>query len=121
MYGDTEVMRKHAGRLREQGVDLRTLADRLVAQTESAGWAGRAADALAERIRERAAHLRDIAARHDGAAQAMDTHLLEVDRLKESIAEAEHRAADLASEARDRADLPPSGHKDWLTVDLRGH
>jgi hypothetical protein len=120
MYGDTEVMRKHAGRLREQGVDLRTLADRLVAQTESAGWSGRAADALAERVRERAAHLRDIAARHDGAAQAMDTHLLEVDRLKDSIADAEHRAA-LAADTRDPADFPPPGHKDWLTVDLRGH
>ena len=120
MYGDTEVMRKHAGRLREQGVELRTLADRLVAQTESAGWVGRAADALAERIRERATHLRDIAARHDGAAQAMDTHLLEVDRLKDTIADAEHRAGTLIDDAGDPTDFPPSGHKDWLTVDLRG-
>ena len=35
MYGDTEVMRKHAGRLREQGVDIRSLADQLVAQAEA--------------------------------------------------------------------------------------
>lgn len=117
MYGDTDVMRMHAGRLREQGIDLRVLADRLVAQTEGAGWAGRAADALAERIRERAAHLREVAARHDDAAQAMDAHRLEVDRLKDAIAGAEHRAA----EAADPGDLPPSGHKDWLAVDLRDH
>ncbi len=121
MYGDTEVMRKHAARLREQGVDLRALADRLVAQTESAGWAGRAADALAERIRERATHLRDVAAKHDGAAQSMETHLLEVDRLKDAIAGAERRADALADGGQAGGfQPPPSGHKDWLAVDLRG-
>lgn len=112
MYGDTDVMRKHAGRLREQGVELRSLADRLVAQTEGAGWAGRAAEALVERIRERASHLREVAARHDGAAEAMQAHLLEVDRLKEAILDAERAAAPMP-------DAPPSGHKDWLTVGLR--
>lgn len=112
MYGDTDVMRRHAARLREQGVDLRSLADRLVAQTESAGWTGRAADALAERIRERATHLRDVAARHDGAADSMEAHLEEVDRLKEAIADAERRAGVDGP--------PPSGHKDWLTLDLPG-
>lgn len=118
MYGDTEVMRRHADKLREQGVDLRALADRLVAQTESTGWAGRAADALAERIRERAAHLRDVAARHDGAAESMETHLQEVDRLKEAIAGAERRAGVVADAGGFQA--PPSGHKDWLAVDHRG-
>src|SRR6478735_3111089 len=112
MYGDTDVMRRHAARLREQGVDLRAMADRLVAQTESAAWSGRAADALAERIRERATHLRDVAARHDGAAESMEAHVLEVDRLKEAIADAERRAG--------ADDPPPSGHKDWLTLDLPG-
>jgi hypothetical protein len=38
-------------------VDLRALADRLVAPTEGTGWTGRAADALTERIRDRAVHL----------------------------------------------------------------
>jgi hypothetical protein len=119
MYGDTEVMRKHADRLREQGVDLRALADRLVAQTENAGWVGRAADALTERIRERAVQLREIAARHDGAAQSMEGHLLEVDRLKDTIADAERRAASLTADDGG-FDAPPSGHKDWLAVDLPG-
>jgi hypothetical protein len=112
MYGDTEVMRRHAARLREQGVDLRAMADRLVAQTERAGWTGRAADTLAERIRERATHLRDVAARHDGAAESMEAHLVEVDRLKEAIADAERRAG--------TDEPPPHGHKDWLTLDLPG-
>ena len=126
MYGDTEVMRKHAGRLREQGVDLRALADRLVAQTESAGWAGRAADALAERIRERAAHLRDLATRHDGAAQSMDAHVQEVDRLKDAIADAERRADAVArhhpGSATDRtqglARGRPARPADVATIDL---
>ena len=112
MYGDTDVMRKHAARLRDQGVDLRALADRLVAQTESAGWSGRAADALVERIRERATHLRDVAARHDDAAESMDAHVHEVDRLKDAIAAAERRAGD-------DPEAPPPGHKGWLTIDLQ--
>ena len=118
MYGDTEVMRKHAGRLREQGVDLRGLADRLVAQTERVAWTGRAADALAERIRERATQLRAIASRHDGAAQSMDAHVQEVDRIKDAISDAERRADALAVNTPEK---PPTGHKDWLAVDLRGH
>lgn len=125
MYGDTEVMRKRAAQLREQGLDLRALAARLVAQTERTRWAGRAADALGERVRDRAAHLRDVAARHDRSADALETHLLEVERLKEAIADAERRAAALAAEPADATRPaafapPPPGHKDWLGVELPG-
>ena len=118
MYGDTDVMRKRAAELREQGVDLRSLADQLVARTQRVGWSGRAADALLERVRERAAHLRDVAARHETAAESLDAHLTQVDELKDAITEAERRA--------DRSDgelgfaPPPPGHKDWLAVDLPG-
>ena len=35
MYGDTDVIRRRAAELREQGVDLRGLADRLVARTDA--------------------------------------------------------------------------------------
>ncbi len=35
MYGDTDVMRKHSGRLREQGTEIRALADQLVVQAEA--------------------------------------------------------------------------------------
>jgi uncharacterized protein YukE len=115
MYGDTEVMRRRAGQLREQAVDLRALADRLVAQTEGVGWAGRAGDALRERIRDRAAQLNRAAARHEAAAESLEHHLQEVDRLKELIAEAEQQAAGLdpASFA-----APPPGHRGWLRVAL---
>ena len=118
MYGDTDVMRKHAGRLRDQGADLRALADRLVAQTEAARWSGRAADALVDRIHERAAHLRDVANRHDGAAQSLELHLLAVERLKETIAAAELRAGRSGAD-ESGTERPPSGHKDWLAIQLR--
>lgn len=125
MYGDTDVMRRRAAQLREQGVDIRTMADRLVAQTEGVGWTGRASVALGERIRERAGHLRDVAARHDGAAELLEAHLQEVDRLKDAIAGAERKAASLVADAPGDRGLtaftpPPPGHKDWLAVDLPG-
>ncbi|GAA1150626.1 hypothetical protein [Nocardioides aquiterrae] len=119
MYGDTDVMRRRAAELREQGVDIRGLADQLVARTESVGWTGRAADTLAVRIRDRAAHLRDVAARHDTAADSLEAQLLEVDRLKEAIAQAEHRAARLSEDGVEFTP-PPPGHQDWLAVDLPG-
>lgn len=146
MYGDTEVMRKRAGELREQGIDLRAMADRLVAQTEQVGWTGRAALALGERIRERAAHLREVAAHHEHAADTLDLHLAEVDSLKDAIAGIERKADTLVSDARTRIarangpsgspdvrllpaaedellaafNPPPRGHRDWLSVDLPG-
>ena len=119
MYGDTDLMRKRAAELREQGIDLRALAEQLVARTEGVGWTGRAADALAVRIRDRAAHLRDVAARHDTAAESLDAHLLEVDRLKDAISAAERRARRLTEDGASFAP-PPPGHKDWLAVDLPG-
>ena len=63
MYGDSGVMRKRAAQIREQAGDIRSMADHLVAQTEGIAWTGRAADAMRERIRDRAAHLREAAAR----------------------------------------------------------
>ena len=35
MYGESDVVRKHAARLREQGEDIRALADQLVARSET--------------------------------------------------------------------------------------
>jgi hypothetical protein len=119
VYGDPDVMRKRAAELREQGADLRALADRLVARTEGVGWTGRAADALAVRIRDRAAHLRDVATRHETAADSLERHLLEVERLQDAIGEAERRAARLAADGVSFSP-PPPGHRDWLTVDLPG-
>ena len=146
MYGDSGVMRKRAAQIREQATDIRAMADQLVAQTESVAWTGRAADAMRERIRDRAANLRDVAGAHDTAADSLERHLLEVDVLKDQIADTERKTDKLVTDARSRVARienaddpegvdrapdpedetltafapPPSGHKDWLTVNLPG-
>ena len=121
MYGDTEVMRERAAELREQGVDLRALADQLVAATETVGWSGRAGAALDARVRTRAARLREVAARHEDAAAALEVHLAEVDRLKETIDAIERRVRALAADGLPAvATTPPPGHRDWLTLELPG-
>jgi hypothetical protein len=114
-------MRRQVGRLREQGDDLRTLADRLVAQAEGVAWSGRAAEAMRERIRGRATQLREAADRHDVAAASLDTHLGGVEQLKDSIAEVERRARSLLEDGDLAGFEPPAaGHKDWLAVTLPG-
>lgn len=121
MYGDTDVMRKQSGRLREQGTEIRALADQLVAQVEAVSWPGRAGDSMRERIRDRATKLREAAARHDRAADTLDTHVQLVDGLKDSIAETERRATALLDDgALPRFEPPAPGHKDWLAVTLPG-
>ena len=121
MYGDSDVMRKQAGRLREQGAEIRALADRLVSQAEAVTWAGRAGDSMRERIRERAARLREAAERHEVAADSLDSHTQTVDELKDTIAEAERRATALVEDGALPSFEPPApGHKDWLAVTLPG-
>jgi len=146
MYGDTAAMRKHAAALREQGADIRAMADHLVGQAEQIGWAGRAAEAMRERVRQRAAHLRGCASSHDGTADALERHLHDVDRAKDAIAEVERKATSLVADAQTRVARvdtyddpegverratdedralaaftpPPSGHRDWLTLELPG-
>lgn len=144
MYGDTAVIRKRAGQLREQAGELRALGDTLVAQSEALDWSGRAADAMRDRVRNRAAHLRDAAHRHEDAAQSLERHLQATDGVKEQIALHERRVDGLILEARQRiaaveaapdvdgvrvepvpADValasmetPPSGHLDWLSISV---
>ena len=143
MYGDTAAGRKRVAQLREQGGDIRALASRLVSQAEAVPWHGKAADAMRERIKERASHLRTAAAQHETAADSLARHLAEVDTLKEAIDVRAHKATALVEDARTRAseasgpdgilaeadetdaallafDPPPAGHKDWLTVALPG-
>jgi hypothetical protein len=132
MYGDTLVMRRRAAQLREQADDIRALAERLVARSDEIPWSGRAADAMRDRVRERAAHLRETAHAHDTAADSLERHLSECDRLGEAIAGVERRASSLVADARGRGgstpeDLaivaftpPPTGHKDWLDLELPG-
>jgi uncharacterized protein YukE len=139
MYGETDVMRRRVGQLREQGADIRQLADQLVGQTDGIVWSGRAADAMRERARERATALRECARRYDTAADALDKHADDVDHLKDVIALRERKALALLSDARGRTSqldrgvdpadedvllagftAPPTGHRDWLTVELPG-
>jgi len=136
VYGDAEVMRHRSGQLREQAADLRVLADRLVGRAEAAAWQGRAADSMRLRIRERSAQLRELAAGHDSAADALDRHRVEVERLLAEIDAAQRRvetavirarvgaaaAGDAPPDEQDHALLafvpPPPGHRDWLDVPL---
>lgn len=139
MYGDSAASRKRVAQLREQGGDIRAMADRLVAQSESVPWTGRAAESMRARIKERASHLRLAAGHHDTAADALARHAVEVDALKDAIETIEHKADALTSDARTRVSAadpasepgredsallaftpPPAGHKDWLSVDLPG-
>jgi hypothetical protein len=146
MYGDTAVMRRHAAALRDQAADIRAAADLLVGRAEQIDWAGRAAEAMRERVRERAAQLRGCASSHEGAADALERHLHEVDRSKDAIAEIERKATSLVTDARTRAARvtsdddpdgvdrrpsdedhallvfkpPPPGHRDWFAVELPG-
>lgn len=121
MYGDADLMRKRVDQLREQALDLRALADLLVAQTEAVPWTGRAADAMRERVRHRAAHLRTAAADHDTAADSLARHAQEVVTLKDAIADTERRAATLRDDPALSDFTPPApGHKDWLAVTLPG-
>ena len=125
MYGDTLVMRRRAAQLREQGEDIRAMAEQLVTHSDEIAWTGRAADSMRTRVRDRAAHLRDAATAHDTAAASLEKHLGECDRLTESIAGIERRASSLVADGRDDPALaafspPPAGHKDWLDVELPG-
>jgi Tfp pilus assembly protein FimV len=139
MYGDTATARKRVAQLREQGADIRAMADRLVAQAEGVPWTGRAAESMRARIKERASHLRLAASHHDAAADSLARHATEVDALKDAIETASHKAGALVADARTRASgatttgapshedaallaftPPPAGHKDWLTTELPG-
>jgi uncharacterized protein YukE len=139
MYGETDVMRRRVGQLREQAADVRQLADQLAGHSDSISWTGRAADAMRERARERAAALRECAQRYEAAADALDRHADDVDHLKDAIALRERKAGALVGDAQGRrsqlaADRgpsdedvvltgftpPASGHRDWLTVELPG-
>ena len=78
MYGDSLVMRRRATQLREQGEDIRAMAEQLVSHSDEVSWTGRAADTMRERVRERAAHLREAANAHDAAAASLEKHLARV-------------------------------------------
>jgi hypothetical protein len=142
MYGDSAAIRRRAGQLREQGTDIRAMAEGLVARLDAIAWQGRAATDLRGRVHDRVAHLRDCASTHETAAECLERHAAEVERLKDAIAGVERKATSLVADARTRiagfddadhrvepSDVdrvldaftpPPRGHKDWLTASLPG-
>lgn len=145
MYGDPSALLGLARRMRDVAGDVRAEADRLVGRAEATTWTGVAADAVRRRARERAGDLRRTAALHDAAAEALERHAREVERLRELIAAAERRLAGLLDAVRERADdwldplggrlddwtggladrleritPPPPGHRDWLDLELPG-
>ena len=138
MYGDTEALRGLARGLRRLGDDIRGEADMLLASAEAVRWQGLAADAMRCLARHRVGELKRAAALHDDAASALEDHAVAVEQIKRLIAAIEERVRSMIAAARDRIaglvsglvdpldDLldrfvpPPSGHKDWLTVDLPG-
>lgn len=102
MYGDTELIRRRVAALRDQGADVRALADELVARVDGLGWAGRAGEAMRERVTERAHHLRVVADRHVSAADALADHAAAVDAVHDEIAAVEARVRGLVEEAQGR-------------------
>lgn len=147
MYGDTELIRRRVSALRDQGADVQALADELVARVDGLGWSGRAAEAMRERVTDRARHLRTAADRHVAAADALADHAEAVDTTAEEIAAIQARITAMIADAQARIAaiaarneqydgpqvtpdphdetlaafvVPPPGHRDWLSVDIPG-
>jgi len=139
MYGDTEAIRGLARTMRGQATTLRSHAGWLRTRADAVPWEGLAADAMRARVHAQLEALRHTADLADVAAVALDQHADEVDGRKALIAAIERKAMALVTAARDRlAGLvssvlpdpidelldrfvpPPSGHRDWLLVDLPG-
>jgi hypothetical protein len=137
MYGDTSVIRAHARRLHERAGDIRAEADALLRVAEAVPWSGLAAEAMRRLARQHAADLHRCAGAHDDAADALDRHAREVDRVKDLIASIEKRVLHLIDSASsglvgvvghvlpdtvdrwiDDFDPPPHGSREWLHVDL---
>lgn len=142
MYGDTEAIRALATTIRGHGAAIETEADVLLGRAETTPWEGLAADAMRLRVRTQVVGLRQTAQLHEDAAAALEQHADDVDRIKALIAAIERKVMSMVEAARSRlaglAGLldtvlpdpvdellarfvpPPTGHRDWLTVDLPG-
>jgi hypothetical protein len=99
MYADTSVIRAMATSMRERADDLRADADGLARHVEAVPWTGLAADAMRRAAGSRVADLRSCAQAHDTAAEGLDRHALEVDRVEDLIASIERRAHHLLESA----------------------
>lgn len=137
MYGDPDVVRSLARRMRARGDDIRSEADDLLARAEAVPWSGLAADAMRRLAREHAGGLHRCAEEHEVAADALDRHAREVEHLEEVIAAVERKARHLLDSAAGglaglaghllpdsvdhwlhHFDPPPPGSREWLDVHL---
>jgi hypothetical protein len=135
MYGDATAVRALAARLRTQAEQIRVEAEQLEDLAARTPWTGLAADAMRASVRVQAGDLRICADLHDDAADALERHAREVDRVKELIGATEHRILRLVDAAAGRVqDLvshavpdrlerwavafaaPPHGSIEWLDV-----
>jgi hypothetical protein len=99
VYGDAAVIRTLAARLRRLAEEIRTDATHLDDLAETTPWNGLAAEAMRAAARAHVADLRVCAGLHDDAADALERHAHEVDRVKDVIAAAEHRILGLVDAA----------------------
>jgi hypothetical protein len=137
MYGDTEAIRGLARTMRGHGAAMHSEAGVLAARAEATSWSGLAADAMRLRVQTQVLALVHTAELQEDAARALEQHADDVDRLKALIAAIERKVMALVEAAKHRlAGLveavlpdpvdellagfvpPPSGHRDWLSVDL---
>ncbi|MGB0102071.1 MAG: hypothetical protein WBP61_17470 [Nocardioides sp.] len=81
MYGDTAIIRALAGRLGERAGEIRDLAATLLHAAERVPWTGLAADAMRAHVARRVVALEHCARLHEQAAEALERHAREVDRL----------------------------------------
>jgi uncharacterized protein YukE len=150
MYGDATAIRHLAARMRDRADEIRAAEARLAEHIDRVPWHGCAADAMRRHARLRLAALGETARLHDEAAEALERHAAEVQRLQDLIAAIERRVRSLVDAAchrlaevgrdlvnglvdgltgasADPADEllasfrpPPPGHLGWLAVDLPG-
>jgi hypothetical protein len=140
MYGDTGTIRAHARRMHMRAEEIRAEADALTTRVAGVAWTGVAADALRHLAREHTDGLRRCAAAHDRAAEALERHAHEIDRLKDLIASIERRVLGVLDSAASAAtgvaglvghlvpdtvdrwahdfEPPPHGSIAWLDVDI---
>lgn len=85
MFGDTTTIRALARRLHERADEIRDLAATLATRTDEVPWTGLAADAMRAHAIDRLTGLRRTAELHDHAADALERHAREVDRLKDLV------------------------------------
>jgi hypothetical protein len=102
MYGDATAVRALAARLRAQAGEIRIEAAQLETLAAGTHWTGMAADAMRASVRVQAHDLGVCADLHDDAAEALELHAREVDRVKELIGAAEHRILRLVDAAAGR-------------------